>query len=79
MTKMLSLITYKPGASTVLTSEEEEMVVGRLIFAAKRGFAVGKESLKSLMIQIASDGRPIWKGGELPMTQLGLFEHDIEN
>ncbi len=39
------------------------MIAERLIFAAKRGFAVGKDSLKSIMAQIASDGRPNWKRG----------------
>ncbi len=54
---------YKAGVSTVLTSEEESMIAERLIFAAKRGFAVGEDTLKSLMSQIASDGRRRWKRG----------------
>ncbi len=39
------------------------MLTERIIFARERGFAVGKDTLKSLMSQIASDGRPIWKDG----------------
>ncbi len=39
------------------------MIAERPIFAGKRGFAVGKDTLKSLMSQIASDGRPMWKNG----------------
>ncbi len=56
--EMLCPSTYKRGASTALTSEEEAMLTERLIYAGKRGFAVGKDTLKSLMSQIASDGRP---------------------
>ncbi len=61
--KMLCPSTYKRGASTVLTSEEEAMLTERLFYAGKRGFAVGKDTLKSLMSQIASDGRSSWKDG----------------
>ncbi len=61
--KMLCPSTYKRGQSTVLTSEEEAMLTERLIYAGKRGFAVGKDTLKSLMSRIASDGRPSWKDG----------------
>ncbi len=55
--------TYKKGQSTVWTSEEEAMLTERLIYAGKRGFAAGKDTLKSLMSQIASDGRSSWKDG----------------
>ncbi len=61
--KMLWSSTYKRGASTVLASEEEAMLMERLIYAGKRAFAVGKDKLKSLMSQIASGGRPSWKDG----------------
>ncbi len=42
----------------MLTAEEQAMIVERLIFAGKRGFAVRKDALKSIMMQIASDGSP---------------------
>ncbi len=58
---LLSPSTSKPGVSTVLTEEENDKVPECLIFAAKRGFAVGKDTLKSILAQIASDGRPSWK------------------
>ncbi len=61
--KMLCPSTYKRGASTVLTSEEQAMLTERLIYAGKRGFAVGQYTSKSMMSQIASDGRPCWKDG----------------
>ncbi len=51
--KMLCPSTYKRGASTALRSEEEAMLSERLIYAGKRGFAVGMDTLKSLMSQIA--------------------------
>ncbi len=60
--KMLCPSTYKRGAST---SEEEAILTERLIYARKRGFAVWKNTSKSLMSQIASDVRPSWKGGSL--------------
>lgn len=55
--KMLSPSTYKAGASTVLTSEEEAMIVELLVIAGKRGFAVGKDTLECLMTYTASDGQ----------------------
>ncbi len=61
--KMLCPSTYKRGASTASTSEEEEMLTERLIYARMRGFPVEKDTLKSLMSQIASDGRPNCKDG----------------
>ncbi len=51
--RMLCPSTYKRGASTLLTSEEQAMLTERLIYARKRGFAVGKDTLKSMMSQIA--------------------------
>ncbi len=59
--EMLSPSTYKIGASPVLTEEEQAMIVERLIFARKIGFAVGKDALKSIMTKIASDESPSWK------------------
>ncbi len=55
---MLSPSTYKTGASTVLTAEEEAMIFDCLIFAGKRRLAVRKNALKSIMMQISLDGRP---------------------
>ncbi len=49
--KLLCPSTYKRVAPTLLTSEEEAMLTER------------KDSLNSLMVQIASDGRPSWKDG----------------
>ncbi len=63
MEEMLCPSTCKKGRSTLLTSEEDAMLTERLIYAGKRWLAVGKYTLKSLMSQIASDGRPRWKDG----------------
>ncbi len=57
---MLCPSTYKRGAST---SEEEAMLTELLIYAWNRGFAVGKNTLKSLMSHFASDEGPGWKDG----------------
>ncbi len=57
LAKMLSPSSHKPGASTAVTNEEEKRITEHLIFAAKRGFAADKDMLKSIMTQIASDGR----------------------
>ncbi len=57
--KMLSPSTNKTGASTVLTTEEEAMIVERLIFAGERVSGVGKDALKSVMVQIASNWPPV--------------------
>ncbi len=40
---MLNPSKVKGGARTILSSEEEAMIAGRLIFVRKRGFAVGKD------------------------------------
>ncbi len=61
--KMLCSFTCKRDASTVLASEEEAMSTERLIYDVNRGLAVWKDTLRSLMSQIASDGRPNWKDG----------------
>ncbi len=49
--KLLCPSTYKRGAPSVFTSEEEAMLTER------------QDSLNSLIVQIASDGRPSWKDG----------------
>ncbi len=58
---MLCSSSYKRGASTVLSSEEEAMLKERLIYAEKRGIPVGKDTWKSFMSQIPSDRRLSWK------------------
>ncbi len=63
LSNSLNPSTTKPAVSTVLTKEEDDMIAERLIFMAKRGFAVSKETLKSIMTLIASDGCPICKSG----------------
>ncbi len=50
----------------------------RLIYDGKRGFAVGKDTLKSLMSQIASDGRPSGKTGHPLKVLFDHSEPDIE-
>ncbi len=45
----------------MLAAKDEAMIVERFIFAGKRGFTAGKDALKSVLMQIASDGRPSWK------------------
>ncbi len=47
--KMLKHSKLKGDAPTILTSEEEAAMAEPLIFAGKRGCAVGEDSLKSLM------------------------------
>lgn len=51
------------GRRHVLTVEEESTIVQRLVHAAKEGAPVRNDALKSMMIQVASDGRPAWKNG----------------
>ena len=55
------LESTKKGKRTVLSCEEEEMIVKRLIFAAKRGFAVDVSGIKRIMMEVANDGRKGWK------------------
>ncbi len=59
--KMLSPSKYKTGASAVLAAEEEAMIFESLIFAGKRVFAVRKDALKSIIMQIDWNGRLSWK------------------
>ncbi len=61
--KLINPSVHTRGAPTILTPEEETMIVERLSFAIKRGFAVGKDILVSIMAQIASDSRKTWKNG----------------
>ncbi len=76
--KMLCPSTYKRCASAVSPSEEEAILTERHIYAGKRRFAVGKDTFKSLMSQIASDGRPSWKDGEPSEDAIGHSRPDIE-
>ncbi len=61
--KLLSPSSTRPGVTTLLTSEEEDMIAERMIFAAKRGLPVWKDYSKSVTTQITSDGRQNWKQG----------------
>ncbi len=47
--KMLNASTCKAGSPSVLSNEEEKMIVERFIVAAKRGFAGGKDALITMM------------------------------
>lgn len=50
------------GAPSVLSAEEEAMVVKKCIFAARRGFALDDANLKTVMSRIAKDDRGTqWK------------------
>ncbi len=62
-TVLYALPLHVQYTSTVLTSEEETMSTERLIYDGKRGLAVGKDTLKPFISQIASDGRPSSKDG----------------
>ena len=46
---------------TILTPEEEAMIVERLLFAASRGYAVDIDGIKGIMGHVTADGRPGWK------------------
>ena len=48
---------------TVLSTEEEAMIVERLLFAAARGFAVDVEGIRAMMTSVAANGRKGWKNG----------------
>lgn len=49
----------------MLTSDEEPLIETGLMFAAKRGFGIGKDSLKSMVTQAVPGRRPIWNVGGL--------------
>lgn len=53
--------TNGPGRKSVLNAEEESMIVERLRFAARRGFAVDRSGIKRIMAGIACDGRQDWR------------------
>lgn len=61
--RLLNPELHHQGRSSVLSVEEERMIVERMSFAARRGFAFDEEDLKTVMASIASDGRPTWKDG----------------
>ena len=53
----------KAGRTTVLSPDEERIVVQRLQFVASRGAAVGYCSLRYMMAKIAADGSKGYKHG----------------
>ncbi len=52
--------SHKPGTSNVVL---ERMIAERLILATESGLTADKDILKSIMTQIASDGRRTWASG----------------
>ena len=59
---MQAVLPNSVGRPTVLTLEEENMIVKRITFAAQRGFTLTVPALKTIMAKIAADGRPGWLG-----------------
>ena len=57
---MQAVLPNSVGRPTVLTLEEENMIVKGITFAAQRGFALTVPALKIVMAKIAADGRPGW-------------------
>ena len=53
----------RAGRTTILSPEEERIVVQRLKFVASRGAAVGYRSLRYMMANIAADGRKGYVNG----------------
>lgn len=47
----------KPGRPSVLTPDEERVIVQRLMYCARRGAALGYDALSYMMAKIAADGR----------------------
>ena len=45
----------------VLSTEEESMIVERLLFAAARGFTVDVEGIRAMMTTVAADDRKGWE------------------
>lgn len=61
--KLLRPGSNRPGGRPHLTSEQENLIAERLIFAGRRGFAADVNDFKSLMSQIARmNGRPFKNG-----------------
>eukprot|EP00171_Calliarthron_tuberculosum_P003025 IDg3025t1 len=54
---------HHQGRRGVLSSLEEQMIVERMNFASRRGFAFDVDDLSMVMARIASDGRDSWKNG----------------
>ena len=50
-----------PGRKTVLSEEEERMIVNRLCFAAGRGFTVDHDGIRRIMARVVLDGRRGWR------------------
>ena len=57
---MQAFLPNSVGRPTVLTLEEENMIVKRITFAAERGFALTVPALKTIIAKIAAGGRPGW-------------------
>ena len=57
---MQAVLPNSVGRPTVLTLQEENMIVRCMNFAAQRCFALTVRALKTIMEKIAADGRPGW-------------------
>lgn len=51
------------GILAVLTADEEQLFIKRLLFCASRGAALGYDSLQCMIARIALNGRPGFKNG----------------
>lgn len=60
---LLSPAAHKAGARPVLTKEEEELVMAKMIDVAGKGFAIDIQTLRSIMDSVAGDGRSGFKHG----------------
>lgn len=55
--KLLHPENNRPGRRPVLTGDEEKLVSQRLIYAARRGFALDRPTLQRVLGRIEADGR----------------------
>lgn len=55
--EMLCADSKIQGKSSKLTSDEENIIVERLMFAERRGFSLDNKRSRSIMTQIVSNGR----------------------
>lgn len=58
LSKLLNPANNRAGRRRVIAKDESEMIKERIRFAASRGFAFDVDTLKGVMGEIASDGRP---------------------
>ncbi len=71
--KLLNPADNRAGRRFTLTEVERKMVIERIVYAARRGFAMTADTLRDVMGRIAADGQRRFEGNRPSMETMRRF------